>query len=561
MDKSRKQKGRRIIAYFSMEIGVNPAMPTYSGGLGILAGDTLKAAADLGIPMVGISLLHRKGYFRQKIKEDGVQQEESVFWDPQDFLKKLDVKIRIKIEDRDVVVGVWRLDITGLKDSVLPIYFLDTEFPENSEFDRTLTDHLYGGDQRYRLCQEVILGIGGVRMLRALDYHDIKRFHMNEGHSSLLTLELLDEKAIWNKRESFNEEDMEEVRKVCIFTTHTPVPAGHDQFPKDLSINALGRSDIFDSHKNLTSGDMLNMTHLALSLSDYINGVTKKHKEVSKLMFADYDIDSVTNGVHVATWTSEPIKHLFDKYIPGWKEDVFSLRSALNIPIQFILDAHMQAKKQLLEYVKSSSGIEMDANTFTIGFARRMATYKRGDLIFHNPQRLQDIVSKVGKIQLIYSGKAHPADQGGKDIIKRIFKGMETLKGQVKITYLEDYNMHIGKLLTAGVDVWLNTPQPPLEASGTSGMKAALNGVPSLSILDGWWIEGCIENVTGWSFGDGEESEKSDEERLDFDAESMYYILERTVLPAFYGDKQRYANIMRNSIALNGSFFNTQRMV
>jgi len=553
-------ENQETIAYFSMEIGLDPGMPTYSGGLGILAGDTIRSAANLKVPMVAVTLLHRKGYFFQKLDNTGWQTEEPVEWSIDDFLTELPERVSVTIEGRTITIRAWKYETPGSTGFVVPVYFLDADLPENTEWDRTLTHYLYGGDLYYRLCQEIILGIGGVRILRALGYKNVKRFHMNEGHSSLLTLELIDEFLNEKGLDSITEEAIEQVRKKCVFTTHTPVPAGHDQFPMDLVKQVLGNHEAFEIQGLCTHEGMLNMTYLALSLSHYINGVAKKHKEVSSLMFANYKIDSITNGVNAGTWTSKPFQDLFDQYIPGWKEDNYNLRYALNISNEEIWQAHSQAKKQLIGYVNREANIGMDNDVLTIGFARRAASYKRADLVFEDMERLKKISSEVGAIQLIYAGKAHPQDQGGKELIKRIFQAKESLKNAIKIAYLENYDMELGKLLTSGVDIWLNNPIPPHEASGTSGMKAALNGVPSLSILDGWWIEGCIEGVTGWSIGKMQRGSEEKENRIE-DANSLYDKLEQIIVPMFYNDRQQFMNIMRHAIALNGSFFNTQRMM
>jgi len=443
----------------------------------------------------------------------------------------------------------------------VPIFFLDADLPENSEWDRTLTHFLYGGDEHYRLCQEVILGIGGVRMLRELGYKNIRTFHLNEGHAALLTLELLDEEAKRAGRRSLTEDDLEAVREKCVFTTHTPVPAGHDKFPVDLARRVIGpREDFFALRGILFEGNSLNMTFLALNLSRYINGVARKHGEVSRLMFAGYSIEAITNGVHAATWVSEPFRKLFDRYIPSWRQDNFSLRYALSIPKQEAWDAHMQAKKQLIGFVNRETGAGMAETVMTLGFARRATTYKRGDLLFQDLDRLRRISAETGKIQVIYGGKAHPRDQGGKEIIKRIYQAKEALGKDLRVAYLEDYNMTLGAMITAGVDIWLNTPEPPMEASGTSGMKAALNGVPSLSVLDGWWVEGHIEGLTGWSIGDIAR-EKGEGRNHSLDAASLYDKLEKVILPLFYNQRNRFIDVMICSIAINGSFFNTHRMI
>jgi starch phosphorylase len=561
MQEENGMNGQRTIAYFSMEIGLDPAIPTYSGGLGMLAGDTIRAAADLKVPMVAVTLLHRKGYFHQRLDASGWQREEPAEWIIEDFLKEMLPRASMTIEGRTVHLRAWRCEVKGVSDFKVSVYFLDTDLPENSEWDRTLTHTLYGGDQHYRFCQEVILGIGGVRMLRALGYDRIERFHMNEGHSSLLTVELLDEEAKKAGRESISHEDIERVREKCVFTTHTPVPAGHDQFPLDLVSRVLGQREVFETMKDIFCCEgLLNLTYLALNLSRYINGVAKKHGEVSRLMFGGYSIDAITNGVHAATWVSGPFEKLYDRYIPEWRQDNFSFRYALSIPKEEIWRAHQEVKRRLINQVNGETGGEMDVGVLTIGFARRATTYKRGDLLFTDIERLRIISSGGGPFQVIYAGKAHPQDQGGKELIKRIFQAKEQLKHDVKIAYLENYDMELGKMITSGVDLWLNTPQPPMEASGTSGMKAALNGVPSLSVLDGWWMEGHIEGITGWAIGEARRGhEESSNGRKD--AQSLYNKLEHMILPLFYRDRDRFIDVMRNSIAINGSFFNTHRMM
>ena len=580
-----QEPGRRTVAYFSMEIGLEPEMPTYSGGLGVLAGDTIRSAADLGVPMVGVSLLYRKGYFYQRLGPDGTQAEEPVRWAVDDFLEEMPGMAAVTIEGRTVWLRAWRYEVRGAGGFVVPLYFLDTDIPENTDQDRTITHSLYGGDLRYRLCQEIVLGMGGVRMLRALGYDAIERFHMNEGHAALLTLELLDEEADRAGRASFSREDMEAVREKCVFTTHTPVPAGHDQFTLDLMTEVLGfREDIermkdvfcvdcmemagkevehlrdFSEVRDIFgSGEMFNMTYLALNLSRYVNGVAKRHGEVSRLMFAGYSIDAITNGVHAATWTSAPFQELYNRHIPGWKKDNFSLRYALNIPDKEVWQAHLEAKRELLARLNRETNAGLDADVFTIGFGRRAAAYKRADLVFEDLDRLRSIAGSAGPFQLVFAGKAHPMDRGGKEIIRRIFSIRAELGESVRVVYLENYGMELGGLMTSGVDLWLNTPKPPLEASGTSGMKAALNGVPSLSIPDGWWIEGCIEGITGWSIG--EKVDDDDGENRSRDAALLYEKLEKVIIPMFYNERGKFINVMVHAAALNGSFFNTQRMV
>jgi starch phosphorylase len=551
---------RRTIAYFSMEIGIEAGIPTYSGGLGVLAGDTVRAAADLKVPMAAVTLLHRKGYCYQRLDESGRQTEESVGWVVENILEEMPERAAVTLEGRNVSFRCWRHEVRGTGGFRVPVYFLDTDLEENTESDRTLTDFLYGGDQRYRLCQEVILGIGGVRMLGALGYENIERFHMNEGHAGLLALELLDEAAREAGRTAISHADIETVQRKCIFTTHTPVPAGQDQFPLDLVDRVLDRKEIYEMKDIFCCEGRLNMTYLALNLSHYVNGVAKRHGEVSRLMFARYNIDAITNGVHAVTWTSEPFRELYDRYILGWRQDNFSLRYALSIPRGEIWNAHVEAKKRLIRYVNRETNVGMGVDVLTLGFARRSATYKRGDLLFYDIERLKRISSAGGPFQAVFAGKAHPKDEGGKRLIEKIFQAKDALKKEIRIAYLENYDLELGQLITAGVDVWLNTPQPPLEASGTSGMKAALNGVPSLSILDGWWIEGCIEGVTGWSIGEDGRGE-GETHVSSIDASFLYDKLEQVVIPLFYRNRERFIDVMVHTIALNGSFFNTHRML
>ena len=555
------------IAYFSMEIAVDPGMPTYSGGLGMLAGDTVRSAADLKLPLVAVTLVHRKGYFTQKLDANGWQTEMPVSWDVAKLCRELPQRVQVAIEGRTVHVRAWQHTVKGTGGHEVPVILLDAGLPENSEWDRALTDHLYGGDSHYRLCQEIILGIGGVRMLRALGYHEVRRFHMNEGHAALLVLELLDERARWFHRDRFNHDDVQAIQQQCVFTTHTPVPAGHDRFPLDHVGRVLGRGDLFDMHEVFCCAGELNMTYLALNLSHYVNGVARKHGEVSRELlqpkdaFHHYQIDHITNGVHLPTWVSPPFAELFDRHVPGWREDNASLRGALNIPKEEVWEAHTAAKEKLIQKVnrRSDSGFETD--TFTLAFARRAATYKRAHLLLTDPARLKRIAAKAGPLQIVYAGKAHPRDEAGKKLIQQIVQARQTLLPEVRMVYLENYDWGLARLLVAGADVWLNTPEPPLEASGTSGMKAALNGVPSLSVLDGWWLEGCVEHVTGWAIGESCPANASQEKRARYDAQSLYQKLAQVVLPAYYQQREDWLRIMRHAIALNASHFNTQRMV
>jgi starch phosphorylase len=528
----------------------------------VLAGDTVRAAADWGVPMVAVTLAHREGYFRQSLDKDGTQHESSATWDVAQRLEPLAPVICVHIERRNVLVRAWRYMVQGIRGEAVPIILLDTDMPENSVEDRTLTDNLYGGDPRYRLCQEAILGIGGMRMLRALGFNAIERFHLNEGHAALLTLELLNERLAERAETAPSLEDVAAIRRRCVFTTHTPVPAGHDRFPIALVDQVLGRQDLLRSHPSTIHDGHLNMTYLALNFCRYTNAVAKRHGDVSRRLFPDHPVDSITNGVHAATWASDSFVQLFDRYITNWREENFNLRLATGIPRNDVWDAHAAAKRALIDHINSANDADLSADVFTLGFARRAATYKRADMLVSDVGRLKAIAAKHGPLQIVYGGKAHPHDGGGKDVIRRVHQHIAELAPEIKVVYLPNYEMHLGALITAGVDLWVNTPQRPLEASGTSGMKAALNGVPSLSILDGWWVEGCIENVTGWAIGDDAPvDELVNGDRTEEERGILYDKLENVVLPMFLHNRDQWIDVMRHAIAINGSYFNTQRMV
>ena len=543
-----------VVAYFSMEIAINPGMPTYSGGLGVLAGDTLRSAADLGTPLVAFTLLHRKGYFRQHLDATGKQTEDSQPWIVEDFCSEEAPRVTVTVEGRTVTLRAWRYDMVGRAGHCIPIYLLDTDLPENSPWDRSLTDHLYGGDSNYRLQQEIVLGMGGVRILNALG-HRINVYHMNEGHAALLTLALLEAQLGGGPLNKVTEVDVNAVRQKCVFTTHTPVPAGHDRFSMEQSSRILGadRTARLESlgccHEN-----MLNMTYVALRFSRYVNGVALQHGNVSREMFPEYQIDAITNGVHAPTWVSESMQELLDVNIPHWRRDNLYLRNAIEIPLPEILAAHAQSKETLLAEVASRTGLVLNPKVLTLGFARRAATYKRADLLFTDPERLLKIAQSAGGLQILYAGKAHPQDEPGKALIHSVIEKAQKYSGvDLRVVYLENYDWELGALLTAGVDVWVNTPKRPYEASGTSGMKAALNGVPSLSILDGWWIEGCLEGYTGWAIEDGVDDNA--------EATSLYEKMEKAVVPLYLKSPQAWGHLMWTTIAFNGSFFNTNRMV
>lgn len=548
------------IAYFSMEIGIRNDIPTYSGGLGVLAGDTIRTAADLKLPMVAVTLLSKKGYFIQELDDAGRQTEYPNSWEPERHLILLPEKVSVSIEGRDVFVQAWQYTVESLTGGYVPIFFLDTDLKENAPEDKEITHYLYGGDAAYRLKQEIVLGIGGVRMLHELGF-EIKKYHMNEGHSSLLTLELLnrfkrpieevwDEKLVWN---------VEKVKDLCVFTTHTPVEAGHDRFPYDLVLRIMGEFIPLNVLKELGGQDALNMTRLGLNLSEFINGVAKKHGEVSRNMFPGYEISAITNGVHTFTWTCDSFRKLYDKYLPGWANEPELFVRVGRIPDEEIWEAHMEAKRLLLAYIRETTGVVMDPNILTIGFARRATAYKRADLIFTDLERLSRI--GAGTLQLVYAGKAHPKDEAGKRLIEKIFSIKERLKNAITMVYLKNYNMEIALKMVSGVDLWLNTPLRPREASGTSGMKAVHNGVMNFSVLDGWWIEGHIEGFTGWSIGPSPTETSLDENVDTRDADDLYTKLETIIIPLYYTNRPGWIRMMQNAIGKNAYYFNTHRMM
>lgn len=542
------------VAYFSMEIALRSEIPTYSGGLGVLAGDTMRTAADLDLSMVGVTLASRAGYFRQEIV-DGRQTEQPDSWQPGKWARRLTAKTALTIEAREVWVGGWLYVIEGHMGGAVPVILLDTDLDENHPDDRRITHFLYGGDEAYRFKQEMVLGIGGIRMLDALGF-GIRKYHLNEGHAALLTLELLRRLAHTPAEAGSTglRYDVPSVRRRCVFTTHTPIEAGHDQFPYELADRLLG--DFIDRGqlRTLAGQDRLNMTRLALNLSEYVNGVAKRHAEVSQHMFPGYRVHAVTNGVHPWTWTCDSFRKLYDTHLPRWCHEPELLVRADRIPDDEVWEAHAAAKRALLERIRALGGPPLDAALPLLGFARRMTAYKRADLLFSDLDRLKAI-ARQRAFQIVLAGKAHPRDEGGKRLIERLHGWARELEGTVPIVFLPDYAIELAWLLVSGVDVWMNTPLRPLEASGTSGMKAAFNGVPNLSVLDGWWLEGWIEDVTGWAVG-GESG--SDNGR---DAAFLYDKLEQKVLPLYYGDRARWIAVMKGAISRNAYFFNSHRMM
>ncbi len=543
------------VAYFSMEIALRSEIPTYAGGLGILAGDTLRSAADLSLPLVAVTLVSRAGYFRQELDAEGGQIEHPALWDPARWAAPLGAKVGVRIEDRAVWVGAWLYVIESDIGGRAPVILLDTDLAENAPADREITHYLYGGDDRYRLMQQMVLGLGGVRVLRALGF-EVSAYHMNEGHSALLGLELLRHFTYpaSELRAGESPYDVPRVRQLCRFTTHTPVEAGHDRFPYELVQRLFcdgGGSGLsampFDlaELQQLGGRHELNMTQLALSLSAFVNGVAKRHAEMSARMYPGYLVRAIPNGVHPYTWTAPSFRALYDRHVAGWCHEPELLGRAERIPDAEIRAAHLAAKHALIERVRQLTGIELSPDAPILGFARRMTAYKRPGLLFTDPGRLAAI-ARQRPFQIVLAGKAHPRDEEGKRLVAQLHRETRALAGRVPAAYLPDYDLALAQLLTAGSDIWLNTPLAPLEASGTSGMKAAFNAVPSLSILDGWWIEGCIENVTGWSI-DG--------------AESLYDKLEHTVLPLYYGEPAGWARLMKGAVTINAVYFNSHRMM
>ncbi len=544
--------GDSRVAYFSMEIALRSEIPTYAGGLGILAGDTLRTAADLRLPMVGVTLVSREGYFRQELDASGQQIEHPAPWDPARWAAPLDAKVAVRISGRSVWLGAWLYVIESPLGGRSPVILLDTDQPENASSDRQITHSLYGDGDDYRLGQEMVLGLGGVRILHALGFR-ISEYHMNEGHSALLGLELL-------RRHAYRPEDVRpgeaaydlpRVRKRCRFTTHTPVEAGHDRFSYDLVGRLFaGKTPRVDLAllRELGGGDVLNMTRLALNLSDFVNGVAKRHAEVSRGMFPGYEVRAITNGVHPYTWTAQSLRALYDRYVPGWSVEPELLVRADAIPADALTAAHASAKSALIERVRALTGVGFDAAKPILGFARRMTAYKRPDLLFFDMERLRRVAAQA-PFQIVLGGKAHPHDAEGRRLIAVLHEHARALAGTIPVAFLPEYDLGLAQLVVSGADIWLNTPLPPFEASGTSGMKAAFNGVPSLSVPDGWWIEGCIEGVTGWSVED---------------AGSLYDKLERIVLPLFYARMANPAGwiaVMRGAITKNAACFNSQRMM
>lgn len=543
-----------------MEVMLESDIPTYAGGLGILAGDLLRSCADMKVPAIGMTLVYNDSAYRQVISTDGSQNYEALVWHKNDQLTKLPHRIELTIRGEKVIVGVWRYDIVGIDGFVVPVYLLDTDFLDNSPYARSLTQNLYSGSER--LAQEVILGIGGVKMLRALGYSDVEAFHMNEGHASFVPLGLLAENGF----------DDEKVKKLCVFTTHTPVPDGHDRFGYDYAWQVAG--DNLPWHiKKIASEQELHMTILGMSESKYVFGVSQKHGKVSQNMFPQFNIGAITNGVHHRTWIGTELANLYDKYIPEWIHDPSLLKEAVEkIPDDDLWRAHQEEKAILLDHVNNHltsvvsdeekenppEHIQFDSDVLTISLARRLVPYKRPLLLYSDIERLLEIGD--GKLQVIQCGRAAPGDESAKNFVRQIIEVSKNLRGRVKVVYLENYSPLIARQLVRGSDVWLNTPRRPLEASGTSGMKAAMNGVLNFSILDGWWIEGYeMDPLAGFSIGPNDESLTPVNNDQD-DIDDMYKKLQDEIIPLYYNKKKEWILRMKHAITL-GAYFNTHRVI
>ena len=595
-----------LIAYFSAEYGLDQTIPIYSGGLGILSGDHLKSASDLGIPLVAVGLLYKNGYFHQKINGYGDQETEynnielsNLPINPVKDGNGEELKIYVKFENRKVYLKVWQINVGRIK-----LYLLDSDIDENSPEDRETTLRLYGGDQEMRIKQEIVLGMGGTNLLTQVLGLNPTVYHMNEGHSAFLILELI-KNIIREKKVSF-EVAKDIASSKTVFTTHTPVPAGNDIFPIAL-VEKYFKG--FWPRLNLDREEFLklgmkpctelepgfNMGILALKVAGKKNGVSKLHGAVSRELFGDVwpeiaanesPITYVTNGIHTCSWLAPSLKELYNKYlIPYWQDNIFKdevWENINNIPNQELWGIHQQRKQKLLELVKESttnrlrrSGYsyeeinditsKLNANALTIGFARRFATYKRATLIFKDLERITQILNNADRpVQLIFAGKAHPADKEGQDLIKRIHEisMMPQFKG--KIFLLENYNIAMSRYLVSGVDVWLNNPRRPMEASGTSGQKASVNGVINFSVLDGWWAEGYNQE-NGWTIGTNAEFTSYEEQDI-ADSQSMYRTLEEKIIPTYYekdenGISEKWMKIMKNSITSTGGKYSTSRML
>ena len=530
-----------MIAYLSAEIGLYSELHTYSGGLGVLAGDHLKSAADEGFDIAAVTLLYREGYGRQHLDEEGNQTETYPDLDPNKHLEDTGLELSIPLDGSKLNSKIWRTVIHGHDGHEVPVYFLDTRHTSNNERHISLSDRLYAGGDEMRVRQEYLLGVGGIRALKILGHWPLRGLHLNEGHCSMAALEMM--RQGWSR---------EEVSSRVLFTTHTPVAAGHDRFEWGL-VEGVVEDLIGPDEKEIANdGNQCSMSHLGIGMAGSVNAVSVLNAEVASEMFPEADISPITNGVHHPTWISPTMARLYDEELEGWRSNGDLLLKAGSLSETGLERARSESRAVLRELVSSMTGVNFDGNRLTIGVARRFATYKRASLVFRDISRLNQICS--GQIQFVFSGKAHPKDEGGKALIKEIFDASKRLE-DIPVAFLEDYSMATGLAMTSGVDVWLNTPVRPMEASGTSGMKAVMNGVPNLSILDGWWPEACNHGVNGWGIGNKEDSRDDDR-----DANALYDLLRDEVLPAWKSSRDRWLSMMRAAIVA-GSAFTGQRMI
>lgn len=592
------------IAYFSTEFGLHETLPIYAGGLGVLSGDTLKEASDLGLPMVALGFLYTQGYFSQHITEDGWQEARQVDLKFEDLpvIPLFDdsgqrLRISVELPGREVSAQLWEIQVGRI-----PLYLLDTNVAENNESDRFLTARLYSSDLDLRISQEIILGIGGVRALRILGYNPAV-WHMNEGHSAFLSFERIREMVAAGHE---FEAALEKVKDGNIFTTHTPVPAGNDEFPLWLMDKyfsrlwpelGLEREQFINlAHRTLTWGETFSMPVLALRMSAQRNGVSELHGQVARRMWNflwpdmsenDVPIDHITNGVHTGTWLARRFKTLYDQFFPQdwWQrvDDPEVWQYVMTIPDEQLWEVRKHLKRRLAAYMRErardqwqhcqmhpiqvvASGVLLDPYALTIGFARRFATYKRAGLILQDFDRLLQLLNQPNMpVQIIFAGKAHPADQPGKLLIQEVYRKVKLAENGGRIIFLEDYDMNLGRCLTQGVDVWLNTPRRPNEASGTSGQKAALNGVLNFSVMDGWWREG-YNGKNGWAIGEDRDYQDPAEQDRD-DLAALYNILENEIIPLYYDQRSpdklpvKWVAMVKECIRTLGPCFSMRRMM
>lgn len=533
------------VAFVSMEFGLESDMKTYCGGLGILSGDIFKSTTDLGYDMTGFSLLCKEGYFKQLIV-DGVQIEEPDLWDYNKSLERLDDNYTLELKDRIINYQLLKYNYTSpISNFTNSIYFIDTDLETNSQEIRNISKSIYPPDKNTWYLQQFTLGLATPEISKALNLN-IDIYHLNESHASSLALALLKIKG-----------DFDKVQQSLVFTTHTPLEGANQKMSLELLSSYLSADLIELIPSELIIDNVVNYTSLAIHFAKVSNAVAKRHKQVTIQMYPTHDIKYITNGVHIPTWACQGLSKLYDQYLGNWRIDNNALRMVGVIPDQLLWDNHMGNKANLAEYLNSHGYEDFDKHAFTIGFARRTTGYKRADFVLTQVDRLRAIAKKYGKLQIVFSGKAYPTDAEGKSLVHKLIEATKLSDDNLKIAFIPDYDMDVAKTIILGVDLWLNNPLPPLEASGTSGMKASLNGIPNFSILDGWWVEGHLEDQTGWSIG--QDLCQGDTCKL-IEIEDLYSKLENQIYEAWI-DRKAWARIIKSCIALNGTYFNTNRVV